>query len=415
MTSSTARAGTGLHLVAPPAVRPSARPPVRSGHGWLPMRLAPPALPAWHVPRPHLVARLDQAATPVTVVSGPAGAGRTVLLAEWAARVGERDDRLAWCSLHAGDDRPSRFWAVVAAALHHAGMPSIDLAGAEGEARPAAVAEAVATWPRPVTLVLDDLHACRDPQVTTQLAVLLAHLPPGLSVVVGARAPVGVPGLVGLVGAGLATLLDGDLLAFTSVETRQVAARRGWAADDRSIDELHSSTGGWPALVHLAIGGPSPGAARYLDEEVLAPLPPTARAALRRMTVAPHVGASVDEEVRALLARAELVQREGACGAVRLRRGLQMWGAADGPTGAAVPAPAVGAASAGRVEPLTDREQTVLRLLAGPLTLREIGRELYVSRNTVKTHVAGVYRKLGVSDRRGAVVRGRHLGLVAGA
>jgi LuxR family maltose regulon positive regulatory protein len=52
---------------------------------------------------------------------------------------------------------------------------------------------------------------------------------------------------------------------------------------------------------------------------------------------------------------------------------------------------------------LTDAERRVLQLLAGDLTLREIGRELFLSRNTVRTHVHSIYRKLGVSSRADAV------------
>jgi LuxR family maltose regulon positive regulatory protein len=63
-------------------------------------------------------------------------------------------------------------------------------------------------------------------------------------------------------------------------------------------------------------------------------------------------------------------------------------------------------------EALTDREEEVLRLLRGTLSLREIGQELYLSSNTVKTHVRAIYRKLGVSSRREAVVRGRDAGLL---
>lgn len=56
---------------------------------------------------------------------------------------------------------------------------------------------------------------------------------------------------------------------------------------------------------------------------------------------------------------------------------------------------------------LSEREHTVLRLLSGPLSEREIGRELYLSFNTVHTHVKSVYRKLGVTSRSDAVARGR--------
>ena len=64
---------------------------------------------------------------------------------------------------------------------------------------------------------------------------------------------------------------------------------------------------------------------------------------------------------------------------------------------------------------LTDRELVVLRYLSSHLTLPELAGELYVSRNTIKTQVAAVYRKLGASSRSEAVELGRELGLVGSA
>lgn len=64
-------------------------------------------------------------------------------------------------------------------------------------------------------------------------------------------------------------------------------------------------------------------------------------------------------------------------------------------------------------EALTERERTVLQLLQGTLSLREIGQALYVSQNTIKTHIRAIYRKLNVSTRRDAVTRGRELGILS--
>jgi len=64
------------------------------------------------------------------------------------------------------------------------------------------------------------------------------------------------------------------------------------------------------------------------------------------------------------------------------------------------------------VDPLTDREVAVLRLLQGTLSRREIGAELGVSPNTVKTQTQAIYRKLGVTSRHDAVERGRDTGLL---
>ncbi len=64
-------------------------------------------------------------------------------------------------------------------------------------------------------------------------------------------------------------------------------------------------------------------------------------------------------------------------------------------------------------EPLTDREQEVLRHLRGSRSLREIGEELSLSANTIKTHVRAIYRKLDVGSRQEAVARGRVTGILS--
>ena len=64
------------------------------------------------------------------------------------------------------------------------------------------------------------------------------------------------------------------------------------------------------------------------------------------------------------------------------------------------------------VEPLSARELTVLRYLSSRLTYREIAAALYVSLNTLKTHVRSVYRKLEVASRADAVDVGRRLGVI---
>ena len=62
-------------------------------------------------------------------------------------------------------------------------------------------------------------------------------------------------------------------------------------------------------------------------------------------------------------------------------------------------------------EPLTERELAVLHLLGGAMSIREIGAEMQVSANTIKTHTQAIYRKLGVSARSEAVEAARQLGL----
>jgi LuxR family transcriptional regulator, maltose regulon positive regulatory protein len=64
-------------------------------------------------------------------------------------------------------------------------------------------------------------------------------------------------------------------------------------------------------------------------------------------------------------------------------------------------------------EELTGRERRVLQLLTSDLSERDIGHELYVSHNTVHSHVRSIYRKLGVSSRSGALQRTRELRLLS--
>jgi LuxR family maltose regulon positive regulatory protein len=79
------------------------------------------------------------------------------------------------------------------------------------------------------------------------------------------------------------------------------------------------------------------------------------------------------------------------------------------PASAATPQPAPGTAL---IEPLSERELQVLRLLDSPLTSEEIGRELYVSANTVRTHIRNIYGKLDVHGRLEAIQKARDLKLI---
>jgi LuxR family transcriptional regulator, maltose regulon positive regulatory protein len=66
----------------------------------------------------------------------------------------------------------------------------------------------------------------------------------------------------------------------------------------------------------------------------------------------------------------------------------------------------------GLIESLTDRELTILRLLPAPSSLRELASELFVTPNTLKTHLRAIYRKLGAESREEAVIRARERGLI---
>ncbi|HLM50387.1 MAG TPA: LuxR C-terminal-related transcriptional regulator [Solirubrobacteraceae bacterium] len=108
---------------------------------------------------------------------------------------------------------------------------------------------------------------------------------------------------------------------------------------------------------------------------------------------------------------------DGAGGRAALSRARALVAGAPEPT-AILPAmlgraePASGRPAPAAAEELSERELAVLRLLPTGLSQRDIGHELYVSRNTVKSHVSSIFRKLGVGDREQAITRARRLGLL---
>jgi LuxR family transcriptional regulator, maltose regulon positive regulatory protein len=109
---------------------------------------------------------------------------------------------------------------------------------------------------------------------------------------------------------------------------------------------------------------------------------------------------------------APTAQREGAVRTF-LEEGFDL----SDPTAAVVPAPALDGwrrpnGNVGVFEPLSERELSVLRYLPSRLSNREIGDELYVSLNTVKSHLKTIYRKLDVERRDDAVRRARQMGLI---
>jgi LuxR family maltose regulon positive regulatory protein len=95
-----------------------------------------------------------------------------------------------------------------------------------------------------------------------------------------------------------------------------------------------------------------------------------------------------------------------------LLRGAQRFGMADPHPARLLAKPDRPAPHQALVDPLTDREVQVLRLLDSELTGPEIARELFVSHNTVRTHTRHLFAKLQVTSRRAAVLRAHERGLL---
>ena len=213
------------------------------------------------VPRPRLTERLNEGlARGLVLVCGPAGYGKTVLLADWA-----RHSQLpaAWLSLDAGDNDPARFWRHAVAALDRA-RPGIGerVAPLLGPPAPSsfqglvtALINELAAQPDEALLVLDDYHVIGAQPVHESLAFLLEHRPAGVHLVLASRSDPPLA-LARLRARGQLAELRAAELRFTSGEAatllRHVAARSGLALPDAVAAALAARTEGWAAGLQLA-------------------------------------------------------------------------------------------------------------------------------------------------------------------
>lgn len=271
-------------------------------------KLFVPRPPKGLVSRPRLAARLDEGLRcGLTLVSAPAGFGKTALLAHWATA---SDIPLAWLTLDGGDNDPVRFWRYLAHALDRtrAGLAErVD--STRGTAVPAfdavitAIVNTLASEPAPVVLVLDDYHVIENDLVHDSLRRLLEVVPPEVTVVLSGRADPPIPLGRRRAGNRLCEVRTADL-RFTPEEAAElVSALIGPSTvlPHAATAALASRTEGWAAGLQLAAlslqGGQNvtdmlasfSGSHRfildYLTEEVLAHQPEPLQAFLHETSV----------------------------------------------------------------------------------------------------------------------------------
>ena len=225
----------------------------------LKMKLMPPVLPSRSVPRPDVIERLDGADAQLLLVTAPAGWGKTSLLAEWLD--GERARRpTAYLRLEEGDDAAPVFWTYAISAIRSA-SPDL-VTQAEHALRSPDVEPMRDVVPsllneltevgEPLLWVLDDYHVITGEDVHRSVGYLIDHLPPGVQLVIAARADPHLP-LGRLRATGNLVELRAHDLAFSVSETAELLRRRfGVELDDGSVELLRRRTEGWPAAVHLA-------------------------------------------------------------------------------------------------------------------------------------------------------------------
>ena len=199
------------------------------GDPFLRTRFALPTRPATFLSRPRLTKHLDQALrTPLTMVNGAAGAGKTLLVAEWAA---EQAQPLAWLTVEAEEERPGMFWAYFLHALSASGNPLSEQVGWPADAnhvnRPvlSAIAEELDGRSPAVTVVLDEFDRVTVPEVAEQLDFVLQHAG-GLHLVVVTRTEP-MLSLHRYRASGVLTEIRGAELAFTPEEAAALLERHG--------------------------------------------------------------------------------------------------------------------------------------------------------------------------------------------
>jgi LuxR family maltose regulon positive regulatory protein len=225
-----------------------------------------PAIPRL-IDRADLLAALDRAsARKVTIISAPAGSGKTSLLRAWADRPGQRH-RLAVLQVRRDQHDTQDFWLALLSAVRHANGTTIGTAppAATLDFNGRAVADPVlaelADHRGRLILVIDDLHELNSPESLAQLTRLLTHLPPDVHAVLTTRRDLRL-GLHQLRLAGdLAEIRAADL-RFTERETRELLTASGITLSEAGTALLHQRTEGWAAGLRLAVlslaGHPDP-------------------------------------------------------------------------------------------------------------------------------------------------------------
>jgi len=245
----------------------------------------------------------------VTIISAPAGSGKTCLLRAWADRPGQRH-RLAVTQVQRDQHDAQQFWLALLDAIRHASAttgraePPAATPGFNAPAMVDRVLRELADAGAGITVVIDDLHELTSPEALAQLTRLLTSLPPHVHAILTTRHDLRL-GLHQLRLAGeLAEIRAADL-RFTERETRMLLDASGIALSEAGAALLHQRTEGWAAGLRLAAiflaGHPDPErfvaefsgsdrtVAEYLVAEMLERQPPDVQDLLLRTSLLDRV------------------------------------------------------------------------------------------------------------------------------
>jgi LuxR family maltose regulon positive regulatory protein len=280
-------------------------------------KVTQPDLPGWAVTRPRIEQLIAEGARgPLTSVTGPPGAGKTMAIAAWAASTGY-PCTLAWLNIDDYDNRPRVFWSYVVTALRRAGVavprvvPGPDRVTVDHKFL-VRLASVLAAQDPPVVLVLDDLHLLTEPGILEGLGYLLRNAKSGLHLIVASRADPLLP-LHRYRLAGQLAEIRADDLAFSVQESSLLLAHHGVTLPPPMLERITGRTEGWAAGMRLAAltlqGRPDPeqfvkelqtgdsAITSYLVEEVLNVQPASVRDMLLRTSILDTVNADLASEL----------------------------------------------------------------------------------------------------------------------
>jgi LuxR family maltose regulon positive regulatory protein len=303
--------------VAEPGAAFISQPAICAGEPVLATRICAPDVPGWAVPRPRISKLIAGGARwcPLTVVTGPPGAGKTMALALWAAA---EPGGVAWVTLDDYDNGPRAFWSYVVTALRRLGIavpwpwPGASPGPAADHLFLLGLASSLAAQDSPVTLVVDDLHLLTEPSVLDGLDYVLRNAGGGLRLVVSSRVDPMLPLHRYRLAGELAEIRAADL-AFSIPEAALLMAQHGITLSAGSLERLTRRTEGWAAGIRLAAismdAHPDPDqfvrelvaensvVTVYLVEEVLNAQPPEVRDMLLSTSILDRVSAEAASEL----------------------------------------------------------------------------------------------------------------------
>ncbi len=211
------------------------------------------------VPRPRLIEQLNSALdSPFTLVSAPAGFGKTTILTQWINTIGTATP-VGWVQLDEGDNDPVRFWDYfiggVRKHLPDAGQTALSMLHAPQtfgiNAVLASLLNDLADIHADLLLVIDDYHLIKSEAIHATLSFLVEHCPPKLHVIVATRVDPMMP-LAHFRGRGTMIEVGADDLRFTSEETEELLKAQEIVLEPSDLAALNVKTEGWAVGLKMA-------------------------------------------------------------------------------------------------------------------------------------------------------------------